>query len=77
MKMTSNKFILSKPEFDFFFNPKGNIKSLVCGNLESGIFKSYRSFEFDKSGSIKSEIGYQVDGLHILQEQLRLYQFNT
>jgi len=59
MKMTSNKFILSKPEFDFFFNPKGNIKSLVCGNLESGIFKSYRSFEFDKSGSIKSEIGYQ------------------
>lgn len=57
--MTREKFILSKSEIDFFFKPKGSFKSLVCGNLENGIFKSIWQLEFNESGNIKSEIGYQ------------------
>lgn len=57
--MTSNKFILNKPELDFFFKPKGGFKSLVCGSLESGTLKPHTIFEFNESGKIKSEIGYK------------------
>ena len=57
--MTIDKFILSKPELDFFFKPKGDYKTLKCGNLKSGEFKSYREFKFDESGRIISEIGIQ------------------
>jgi hypothetical protein len=57
--MTIDKFILGKPELDFFFKPKGDYKSLQCGTLNNGEFKSYREFKFDESKRIISEIGIQ------------------
>ena len=57
--MKLDKFILGKPEFDFFFRPKGEYRFLDCGHTQNGEFKSFRRFEFDITGRITKEIGYQ------------------
>lgn len=57
--MTREDFILSKPEFDFFYKPSGSCKTLECGNIINGEFESHRNFEFDESNKIISEVGYQ------------------
>jgi len=57
--MTRDDFILSKPEFDFFYKPRGSYRILECGNIINGEFESHRKFEFDESNKIISEFGYQ------------------
>ena len=57
--MTIDKFILSKPELDFLFKPKGDYRTLRCGTLKSDEFKCHREFKFDYSNRIISEIGIQ------------------
>ncbi len=57
--MTIDKFIFDKPILDFFFRPSGPLKTLNYGNLEDGKFSSRGQYEFDESGRILSETGYQ------------------